>query len=99
MDYAIERKGEQHRVLLDLARQFGYIVISPNELSDMIKTAAAKRPLRVEQVDSALRVIEECIKRARELNANAMISVYTLLQKELKDEIALRMRDVILDAL
>jgi hypothetical protein len=89
-----ERKAEQHRVLMDLAQHFGYIVLTPAELSEMVLIAAAKRSERVEAIDSALNCLEEIIKRAKELEVPFVTPMLEVFRKDLKDEIALRSRNV-----
>ena len=58
-----ERKAEQHRILLDLASHFGYIVVSPAELVEMVSVAAAKRPVRVQEVDAAIDLFQGLIAK------------------------------------
>ena len=58
-----EAQSRNHRVLLDLAQHFGYIVITPEELRDMVEIAAANCPTRVAQVEEAIEVLKGVLKR------------------------------------
>ena len=81
-----ERKAEQHRILLDLASHFGYIVISPTELVEMVNVAAAKRPVRVAEVDSVIHMFEQLLERVQQdSDIHFQKTVSTVLKMYLSD--------------
>lgn len=86
---------EKHRVLMDLAGHFGFLLVSPEELNDMVKVCAAKRPIRVSEVDWAVELLEKVIEKLSLVSEGKFVnSPLQFMLKDLKAEVALRQKDL-----